>query len=180
MTDISERLREIAFDAKTDTSPAIWDYPEALTGAADHIDAQAATIKALVEALEEAIATIADYVDYEHDGDPWTEDARAMGEMDIDDYAKDGRLTNASAALAAAKFKSMALDCISAHGQAMDAYQEQIEAEAKLEKALEALRDVTDMLGGCVFETMRVRGQYLDRADVVSRSRTVIAELETT
>jgi len=40
---------------------------------------------------------------YEHDGDPWTEDARAMGEMDIDDYAKDGRLTNARTALAAAK-----------------------------------------------------------------------------
>ena len=67
------------------------------------IDAQDAKIKALVEALGEAIASIADYVDYEHDGDPWTEDARAMGEMDIDDYAKDGRLTNARAALAAAK-----------------------------------------------------------------------------
>jgi len=70
---------------------------------ADHIDAQSATIKALVEALGASVATIEDYLAYEHDGDPWTEDARAMGEMDIDDYAKDGRLTNARATLAAAK-----------------------------------------------------------------------------
>jgi len=68
-----------------------------------HIDAQAASNKALVEALGASVATIEDYLAYEHDGDPWTEDARAMREMDIDDYAKDGRLTNARAALAAAK-----------------------------------------------------------------------------
>ena len=67
------------------------------------IDELEATIKVLVEALGEAIATIEDYVDYEHDGGWRTEDARAMGEMDIDDYAKDGRLTNARTALAAAK-----------------------------------------------------------------------------
>jgi len=67
---------------------------------ADTIDAQAATIKSLVEALGASVATIEDYLAYEHDGDPWTEDARAMREMDIDDYAKDGRLTNALATLA--------------------------------------------------------------------------------
>ena len=66
-------------------------------------DALEASNKALVEALGASVATIEDYLAYEHDGDPWTEDARAMREMDIDDYAKDGRLTNARAALAAAK-----------------------------------------------------------------------------
>ena len=53
MTDtISAELREVAEYAKTDTSSVIWDYPEALSNAADHIDAQDATIKALVDALE--------------------------------------------------------------------------------------------------------------------------------
>jgi hypothetical protein len=56
----------------------------------------------LVAALKAALATIEDYVTYEHNGDPWTEDARAMGEMDIDDYSTDGRLEAARAALAAA------------------------------------------------------------------------------
>lgn len=56
----------------------------------------------LVAALTEALATIDDYLAYEHNGDPWTEDARAMGEMDIDDYANDGRLDRARAALTAA------------------------------------------------------------------------------
>ena len=38
-----------------------------------------------------------------------------------------------------AKFKRMALDCLSAHGQAMDAYQAQIEAEAKLDEAADTI-----------------------------------------
>jgi hypothetical protein len=59
--------------------------------------------KALTEALRESVATIEDYITYEHDGDPWSEDARAMGEMDINDYATDGRLENAHAALFAAR-----------------------------------------------------------------------------
>lgn len=58
-------------------------------------------VQALVEALNDSIATIEDYLDYEHDGDPWTEDARAMGEMDIDDFKRDGRLERAKSALAA-------------------------------------------------------------------------------
>ena len=37
------------------------------------------------------------------------------------------------------KFKRMALDCLSAHGQAMDAYQAQIEAEAKLDEAADTI-----------------------------------------
>lgn len=56
----------------------------------------------LVASLKAAVATIEDYVSYEHNGDPWTEDARVMGEMDIDDYSTDGRLEAARAALAAA------------------------------------------------------------------------------
>ena len=56
----------------------------------------------LVEALKDALTVIRDYLEYEHDGDPWTEDARAMGEMEIDDYKSDGRLDRAEAILAAA------------------------------------------------------------------------------
>ena len=68
-----------------------------------HIDAQDAKIKALVEALSASVATIEDYIAYEHDGDPWTEDARAMREMDIDYYATDGRLDKAKGLIAAEK-----------------------------------------------------------------------------
>lgn len=56
----------------------------------------------LLAALQTALAVIADYLDYEHNGDPWTEDARAMGEMDIDDYESDGRMESARAAIAKA------------------------------------------------------------------------------
>lgn len=54
-------------------------------------------------ALREALAVIEDYLTYEHSGDPWEEDARAMGEMDIDDYKRDGRMERARAVLAAAE-----------------------------------------------------------------------------
>ena len=53
----------------------------------------------LREALEGALSTIEDYASYYHDGDPWSEDARVMGEMDIDDYMRDGRHAAARAAL---------------------------------------------------------------------------------
>ena len=56
----------------------------------------------LVAALKQALGTIDDYLEYDHNGDPWTEDARTMGEMDINDYANDGRQAKAIAALAAA------------------------------------------------------------------------------
>jgi len=64
--------------------------------------AASAPNKQLVEALKASLAVIDDYLEYEHNGDPWVEDARAMGEMDIDDYARDGRRDAAIAALAAA------------------------------------------------------------------------------
>lgn len=50
-------------------------------------------------ALSEAVKVIEDYLAYEHDGDPWREDARVMGEMDINDYGQDGRLAHAKALL---------------------------------------------------------------------------------
>ena len=56
----------------------------------------------LMEALKQALETIDDYLAYEHNGDPWTEDARTMGEMDINDYANDGRQAKAIGALALA------------------------------------------------------------------------------
>lgn len=58
--------------------------------------------KELVAALQDALAVIDDYLAYDHNGDPWTEDARTMGEMDINDYQHDGRLDAARAALRAA------------------------------------------------------------------------------
>jgi hypothetical protein len=66
------------------------------------IEAASGPNAALVEALQGALAVIDDYLAYDHNGDPWTEDARTMGEMDINDYKHDGRLENARAALAAA------------------------------------------------------------------------------
>ena len=56
----------------------------------------------LLEALKDALATIEDYLGYEHNGDPWTEDARSMGEMDVNDYKRDGRLAHARAVIAKA------------------------------------------------------------------------------
>ena len=56
----------------------------------------------LLAALRDALVVIDDYLAYEHDGDPNEEDARLMGEMDINDYARDGRLAAARAAIARA------------------------------------------------------------------------------
>ena len=49
----------------------------------------------LESALGLAVAVISDYLSYAHDGDPWKEDARLMGEMEINDYGRDGRLSRA-------------------------------------------------------------------------------------
>ena len=64
------------------------------------VGAQSSTV-ALREALAEALAVIADCVGYSHSGDPWEENAFDMGELDIHDYARDGRLERAKALLAA-------------------------------------------------------------------------------
>jgi hypothetical protein len=54
----------------------------------------------LLAALQGALAVIDDYLAYTHDGDPWTEDAWLMGEMEINDYGRDGRLKAARALIA--------------------------------------------------------------------------------
>lgn len=66
------------------------------------IESASSPNKELVKALQGALAVIDDYLAYDHNGDPWTEDARTMGEMDINDYQHDGRLDAARAALHAA------------------------------------------------------------------------------
>lgn len=54
-------------------------------------------IERLRASLRGCVATIDDYLAYTHDGDPWAEDARAMGEMDINRFQRDGRLERAKA-----------------------------------------------------------------------------------
>lgn len=56
----------------------------------------------LLSALAEALEVIDDYLNYTHNGDPWIEDARTRGEMEIDEYNKDGRIEKARAAIAKA------------------------------------------------------------------------------
>jgi len=46
----------------------------------------------LKDAFEALLNAVIDYLEYEHDGDPWTEDARAMGEMAIDQLKNSGKL----------------------------------------------------------------------------------------
>lgn len=53
---------------------------------------EASELPALLCAFDALLKAAAEYVDYEHDGDPWTEDARAMGEMTLNDMKRDGRL----------------------------------------------------------------------------------------
>jgi hypothetical protein len=63
------------------------------------LEAAQARIAELESHLSESLAVIADYLEYEHDGDPWSEDARLMGEMEINEYERSGRLKEARAAL---------------------------------------------------------------------------------
>jgi len=65
------------------------------------LEAAEARAERLEAELSDAINVIEDYLNYEHSGDPWEEDRRAMREMAIDDYGRDGRLARARAALAA-------------------------------------------------------------------------------
>jgi len=51
-------------------------------------------------------------------------------------------------------------------------------AEAKLAKAVEALRDTTRMLSQCTFTIIRMGGQYFERHEVVDKANAVLAELE--
>jgi hypothetical protein len=58
-------------------------------------------VRALVGHLSEALRVIKDAAEYQHSGDPWEENAFDMGELDLHDFAKDGRLDAARKALAA-------------------------------------------------------------------------------
>ncbi len=57
----------------------------------------------LLKAAEDMLAGIIDYVEYKHDGDPWAEDARAMGEMELNEMDNDGRLDSYRAIVKKAK-----------------------------------------------------------------------------
>lgn len=46
----------------------------------------------VLSAIKDLLGAAVEYRDYEHDGDPWTEDARAMGEMRLDGMAGNGRI----------------------------------------------------------------------------------------
>jgi len=46
----------------------------------------------LIQAFDELLAAAIDYTEYEHDGDPWKEDAREMKEMDLDDLKRNGSI----------------------------------------------------------------------------------------
>ena len=54
------------------------------------------------------------------------------------------------------------------------------EANARLTAAapdlLEALEELADMLSQCTFQTMRIKGQYVDREEAVYRARAAIAK----
>jgi hypothetical protein len=52
------------------------------------------------------------------------------------------------------------------------------ETQAKLAKAVEALRDATQMLSQCTFTNIRIRGQYFERQEMVDKANAVLAELE--
>jgi hypothetical protein len=67
--------------------------------------------------------------------------------------------------------KELTLQLLAAHGQAADALD-------KLDKAVEALRDTTQMLSQCTFTIIRMKGQYFERLELVDKARAVLAELE--
>ena len=50
--------------------------------------------------------------------------------------------------------------------------------EQRLAKAVEALRDTTQMLSQCTFTIIRMKGQYFERLELVDKARAVLAELE--
>ena len=59
-----------------------------------------------------------------------------------------------------------------------DANVRALDAGLKLAKAVEALRDTTQMLSQCTFTIIRIRGQYFERQEVVDKVNAVLAELE--
>jgi len=47
-----------------------------------------ALVDELIEKYKILLSASQEYWDYTHDGDPWTEDARAMGEMTLDEIKR--------------------------------------------------------------------------------------------
>jgi len=67
----------------------------------DETAASESSLNDLLCAFDELLKAAIEYRDYEYDGDPWAEDARAMGEMTLDDMKRDGRLEKYQKILAA-------------------------------------------------------------------------------
>lgn len=72
---------------------------DAVYAQVDRLQAELARVRSAGLRL---LAAVDDYHQYEHDGDPWTEDARVMMEMDIDDLraSRNGPIEEIRAALA--------------------------------------------------------------------------------
>jgi hypothetical protein len=50
------------------------------------------SLSEIKDLVKDLIKDVEEYVNYEHDGDPWSEDYRVMGEMSLDAWGKGGRL----------------------------------------------------------------------------------------
>ena len=48
--------------------------------------------ESLEKSVIELLGAVDDYVKYEHDGDPYSEDARQMNEMELDELNRSGKL----------------------------------------------------------------------------------------
>jgi hypothetical protein len=72
-----------------------------------------------------------------------------------------------------AKLREMALDCLAAEGQAAEAYQTQLAAEAKLAKAVDAL----DWIGNHMVMSMALNIDHFCGM-MERRARTTLAELK--
>ena len=72
-----------------------------------------------------------------------------------------------------AKLRKSALQELSALGQAMEAYQSQLAAEAKLERAVEALGGMIDLFSA---DNVLRKGTHLNME--ISNARTTLAELK--
>lgn len=55
-------------------------------------DSGEACLTELLCAFDTLLSAAIEYVEYEHDGDPWAEDKRAMGEMELDGFRRSGQL----------------------------------------------------------------------------------------
>jgi hypothetical protein len=51
-------------------------------------------------------------------------------------------------------------------------------AHPEIKALVEAAEQATDMLKNCTFQTMYMRGQYVDREEVVARAREALARLK--